>query len=119
AVGQSIAVKQSQVKELRTMPPARYTEASLLSRMEKHGLGTPATRADIIEKLLQTDTIERSRNRLIPTGKGKQLIELVVDELRSPELTAKWERELERIAQGKGDSAVFMRGIREQASKWV
>lgn len=117
--GQSLSVKQTQLKELRTLPPSRYTEASLLSRMEKYGLGTPATRADIIEKLLQTDTIERSRNRLIPTGKGKQLIELVVDELRSPELTAKWESELERIARGKGDSAGFMRGIREQAAKWV
>jgi DNA topoisomerase-3 len=101
------------------MPPARYTEASLLSKMEKHGLGTPATRADIIEKLLSTETIERTQNRLIPTGKGKQLIELVVDELRSPELTAEWERELERIALGKGDAAKFMAGIREQANRWV
>ncbi|GGG75748.1 DNA topoisomerase III [Paenibacillus radicis (ex Gao et al. 2016)] len=117
--GQTVPVKQSRVKELRTMPPARYTEASLLSKMEKHGLGTPATRADIIEKLLSTDTIERSQNRLIPTGKGKQLIELVVEELRSPDLTAQWERELERIAQGKGEPAKFMASIREQASKWV
>lgn len=119
AVSQKLPIKMSRMKELRTMPPARYTEATLLSKMEKHGLGTPATRADIIEKLLSTDTIERSQNRLIPTGKGKQLIELVVDELRSPELTAQWERELERIAQGKGDAAKFMSGIREQASKWV
>jgi DNA topoisomerase-3 len=117
--GQAVPVKQSRLKELRTMPPARYTEASLLSKMEKHGLGTPATRADIIEKLLSTETIERTQNRLIPTGKGKQLIELVVDELRSPDLTAEWERELERIALGKGDAAKFMAGIREQANKWV
>ncbi|WP_336784823.1 DNA topoisomerase III [Paenibacillus sp. MMO-177] len=117
--GQPVPVKQSRLKELRTLPPARYTEASLLSKMEKHGLGTPATRADIIEKLLSTDTIERSQNRLVPTGKGKQLIELVVDELRSPELTAKWERELELIAHGQGDAKRFMAGIREQANKWV
>ncbi|MCM3629267.1 DNA topoisomerase III [Paenibacillus glycanilyticus] len=117
--GQPVSVKQSRLKELRTLPPARYTEASLLSKMEKHGLGTPATRADIIEKLLSTETIDRSQNRLVPTGKGKQLIELVVDELRSPELTAKWERELESIAHGKGDAKQFMAGIREQASKWV
>ncbi|TCM98010.1 DNA topoisomerase-3 [Paenibacillus sp. BK033] len=117
--GQAVPVKQSRLKELRTLPPARYTEASLLSKMEKHGLGTPATRADIIEKLLSTDTIERTQNRLVPTGKGKQLIELVVDELRSPELTAKWERELELIAHGKGDAKRFMAGIREQADKWV
>ncbi|MFF2480753.1 DNA topoisomerase III [Paenibacillus sp. NPDC058071] len=119
ALGAQLPIKQSRLKELRTMPPARYTEASLLSKMEKHGLGTPATRADIIEKLLSTDTIERSQNRIIPTGKGKQLFELVVEELRSPELTAQWERELERIAQGKGDPSTFMAGIREQAGKWV
>ncbi|MBH5319227.1 DNA topoisomerase III [Paenibacillus sp. GSMTC-2017] len=118
-IGQLIPVKQTEVKELRTLPPARYTEATLLTQMEKHGLGTPATRADIIEKLIATDTIERMRNTLAPTGKGKQLIELVVDELRSPELTARWESELERIAQGKGDAEAFMRNIREQASKWV
>ncbi|ACT03451.1 DNA topoisomerase III [Paenibacillus sp. JDR-2] len=117
--GQAVQVKQSRLKELRTLPPARYTEASLLSKMEKHGLGTPATRADIIEKLLSTDTIERTQNRLVPTSKGKQLIELVVDELRSPELTAKWERELELIAHGQGDAKRFMAGIREQANKWV
>jgi len=119
AAGQSFPVKAASVKELRTLPPLRYTEATLLTRMEKHGLGTPATRADIIEKLLSTDTIERMNNRLVPTGKGKQLIELVVDELKSAELTAKWEMELERIAKGKGDPAAFMRGIRDQAMKWV
>ncbi|MFC4775599.1 DNA topoisomerase III [Paenibacillus sp. GCM10023252] len=117
--GQSIPVLQSRVKELRTQPPGRHTEASLLTRMEKHSLGTPATRADIIEKLLHSQTIERAQNRLIPTGKGKQLIELVGKELRSPELTAEWEQELERIAKGKGDAAKFMAGIREQASRWV
>lgn len=118
-LGASLALRSAKLKELRTLPPARYTEATLLTQMEKHGLGTPATRADIIEKLLSTDTIERTGSSLIPTGKGKQLIEIVVDELRSPELTAQWEKELERIAQGKGDPAAFMRGIREQAAKWV
>lgn len=119
SLGKPLPIKTSAVKELRTLPPARYTEASLLSKMEKHGLGTPATRADIIEKLLATDTIERVRSSLVPTAKGKQLIELVVEQLRSPELTAKWESELERIAKGKGDPAKFMAGIREQASLWV
>jgi len=119
SVGSAIPIKGAKLKELRTLPPKRYTEASLLSQMEKHGLGTPATRADIIEKLLSTDTIERSGHFLIPTGKGKQLIDLVTDELRSPELTAKWETELERIAKGMGNPAEFMRGIREQTIKWV
>ncbi|MFS0722871.1 DNA topoisomerase III [Paenibacillus sp. 1P07SE] len=118
-VGQELQIKSAKARELRTQPPPKYTEAALLSVMEKHALGTPATRADIIEKLLNTDTIERVRNRLVPTGKGKQLIELVVDELRSPEMTAEWERELERIARGKGDRSRFMAAIREQAAKWV
>ena len=118
-LGQPLPVKQEKVRELRTMPPARYTEATLLTRMEKHSLGTPATRADIIEKLLGTDTITRTQNKLMPTGKGKQLIELVVTELRSPDLTARWEQELERIAKGKGDPAAFMKSVREQAKKWV
>lgn len=118
-LGQSLPVKQEKVRELRTLPPARYTEATLLTRMEKHSLGTPATRADIIEKLLGTDTITRTQNKLMPTGKGKQLIELVVTELRSPDLTARWEQELERITKGKGDPAAFMKSVREQAKKWV
>lgn len=119
SLGSKISLKGVKVKEQRTQPPKRYTEAALLAQMEKYGLGTPATRADIIEKLVSTDTIERSGHVLIPTGKGKQLIELVVDDLRSPEMTAKWERELERIAQGKGDAQAFMKSIRELAAKWV
>lgn len=118
-LGQQLRVASAKARGLQTQPPPRYTESALLSAMEKHSLGTPATRADIIEKLLHTDTIERVRGRLQPTGKGKQLIELVVEELRSPELTAEWERELERIARGKGDRNRFMAGIRQQAEKWV
>ncbi|WP_141500105.1 DNA topoisomerase III [Paenibacillus luteus] len=118
-IGQTLTVKQEKVRELRTLPPAMYTEATLLTRMEKHSLGTPATRADIIEKLLGTDTITRTQNKLMPTGKGKQLIELVVNELRSPDLTAKWEQELERISKGKGDPTAFMKNVRQQAAKWV
>ncbi|GCL70221.1 DNA topoisomerase III [Paenibacillus naphthalenovorans] len=115
-----------ELKEIRlslqkqtTKPPSRYTEAALLSHMEKHNLGTPATRADIIEKLLQTDTIERRMNTLQPTGKGVQLIELVVPELRSHELTAAWEQELERISKGKGDADAFMESIRKQTQAIV
>jgi len=119
AIGQSLAVKQTRLRESKTQPPARYAEAGLLSKMEKYGLGTPATRADIIEKLLSSQTIDRQGNRLVPTGKGKQLIELAAPELRSPELTADWERELERIAKGQGDAKRFMAGIRGKAAAWV
>jgi DNA topoisomerase III len=117
--GGALRMSDVRLHEDRTKPPNRYTEAELLTLMEKHQLGTPATRADMIEKLLSSGTIDRQGNRLIPTAKGKQLIELVAEELRSPEVTARWEAELERIARGKGDPRGFMEGIRKQAEKLV
>ncbi|MBE9917479.1 DNA topoisomerase III [Paenibacillus donghaensis] len=117
--GESVKVQRVHVQSGRTLPPKRYTEASLLSLMEKHGLGTPATRADIIEKLINTDTIERQGNLLHPTGKGKQLIELVASELRTPELTARWEAELEKIARGQGKPDPFLQGIRGMSKDLV
>jgi len=113
--GEAISVKQCRLQSGRTAPPKRYTEAALLTQMEKHGLGTPATRADIIEKLVNSDTIDRQGNALHPTGKGKQLIELAPTDLRTPELTARWEAELERIAKGQGKPEPFLGGIREMA----
>lgn len=118
-IGDVLKEARCSLEKYATKPPARYTEASLLSVMEKHNLGTPATRADIIEKLLQTDTIERKMNTLQPTGKGAQLIELVAPALRSPELTARWEQELEQIAKGKGNMKTFIHGIREQTVSMV
>lgn len=115
----SVKVQRVHVQKGRTLPPKRYTEASLLSQMEKHGLGTPATRADIIEKLINSDTIERQGNLLHPTGKGKQLIELVAPELRTPELTARWEAELEKIARGQGKPEPFIEGIRQMSKELV
>lgn len=117
--GESVKVVRCVLKPGRTQPPKRYNEAALLSQMEKHGLGTPATRADIIEKLVSSDTIERQGQTLHPTGKGKQLIELVAPELRTPELTARWEAELERIAKGQGKPEPFLRGIRDMTKKLV
>jgi len=117
--GESFSVKQCKIQNGRTKPPKRYTEAALLTQMEKHGLGTPATRADIIEKLVSSDTIERQGNLLHPTGKGKQLIELAPEDLRSPNLTARWEAELERIARGQGKPELFLNGIRDMAGQLV
>ncbi|ANF95564.1 DNA topoisomerase III [Paenibacillus bovis] len=117
--GDTLMIRRTLVQNGRTMPPKRYTEAALLSQMEKHGLGTPATRADIIEKLVSSDTIERQGNHLHPTGKGTQLIELVSPELRTPELTAKWESELEKIARGQGQPGPFLQGIRQMAESLV
>ncbi|OAB36083.1 DNA topoisomerase III [Paenibacillus glacialis] len=118
-VGEKVKVQRCNVRPGRTLPPKRYTEALLLSQMEKHGLGTPATRADIIEKLVSSDTIERKGNILHPTGKGKQLIELVSQQLRTPELTAKWESELEKIARGEGSPDLFLKGIRSMSKELV
>ncbi|WAA12586.1 DNA topoisomerase III [Fervidibacillus halotolerans] len=118
-IGQTFHVQMPEVKEKLTEPPLRFTEADLLGHMEKYGLGTPATRADIIERLLETEVVERQKGRLYPTPKGKQLIDLVNDELKSPKLTAKWEEELERIARGKADPNVFLKKIRKQTEKLV
>lgn len=117
--GDKVTVRRCIVKPGRTQPPKRYTEAALLTQMEKHSLGTPATRADIIEKLVSSDTIERQGSSLHPTGKGKQLIDLVAPALRTPELTARWEGELERIAKGQGKPEPFIRGIREMTQELV
>ncbi|WP_145053234.1 DNA topoisomerase III [Paenibacillus xylanexedens] len=117
--GQSVTVQRCHVKSGRTMPPKRYSEAALLSQMEKHGLGTPATRADIIEKLVSSDTIDRQGNSMHPTGKGKQLFELAAPQLRTPELTARWEAELERIARGQGKPGPFLDSIRSMAKELV
>lgn len=112
----------------KTQPPPRYTEATLLTAMEHcgqwvedevlresikgSGLGTPATRAEIIEKLVHTSYIERHSKELVPTAKGVQLIGLVPPTLRSPELTAQWEQRLSDIAQGKARKTEFIEDIR-------
>ncbi|MTI96634.1 MAG: DNA topoisomerase III [Firmicutes bacterium] len=117
--GDKLPVRRCQLKPGQTTPPTRHTEASLLSLMEKHNLGTPATRADIIEKLLNSETIERKGSALNPTAKGMQLLDLVVSDLRSPELTARWERELENIARGTGNMEKFLTEIRQRTREIV
>lgn len=120
----------------KTNPPARYNEATLLSAMENpsgqledqtlrdvlkttSGLGTPATRADIIEKLFSTFYVERKGKELVPTSKGIQLISLVPPDLKSAGLTAKWEQELSLISKGKAKSDVFIEEMRSYAKKLV
>ncbi len=120
----------------KTKPPARHTEATLLSAMEhpgkliedqtlreamdqSHGLGTPATRAEIIEKLFNSFYMNRQGKEIIPTSKGIQLISLVPTELKSPELTAKWEQQLAEISKGRVNSQVFLKGIRGYATQLV
>ncbi|MBA4536725.1 DNA topoisomerase III [Bacillus aquiflavi] len=117
--GNTFLIKEVSQEKKLTEPPLRYTEADLLSQMEKFGLGTPATRADIIERLLSTEAVERQNGRLYPTTKGKQLIDLVNNELKSPELTSKWEKELELIARGKANPKKFIENIRKQTTYLV
>ncbi|UII56501.1 DNA topoisomerase 3 [Cytobacillus spongiae] len=117
--GKVVKVSNTSLNEKLTEPPLRYSEADVLGQMEKYGLGTPATRAEIIERLLETEVVERQNGRLYPTKKGKQLIELVNDELKSAELTAEWEKQLEEIARGKGNPQVFLKKIREKTENLV
>ncbi|MBP7022012.1 MAG: DNA topoisomerase III [Planctomycetes bacterium] len=120
---------KARLEKKKTPPPPHYTEASLLSDMEsagkfiedeelresikQGGLGTPSTRAEIIEKLISYHYMERHGKNLIPTSKGIQLIYLVPEELRSPELTAVWEQRLTNIAQGKEKDQKFLQDIRK------
>lgn len=134
--GQKLKVEFVALKPGKTSPPARYTEATLLSAMEHpsgqvsdqnlsrileetSGLGTPATRADIIEKLFSTFYVERRGKELVPTSKGMQLVELAPEELRSAALTAKWEDQLADIAKGKVRDSEFVDQMRKYATELV
>jgi DNA topoisomerase-3 len=133
--GDIVKVAGTEVKQGFTKPPPRYTEATLLDAMEhagrfiddkelrasiaRGGIGTPATRAEIIEKLLSHYYIERRGRTLFPTPRGMELLELVPGDLRSPELTARWEQRLARIAQGEERAAEFDRDIRRNATELV
>lgn len=128
--GDSLNIENVNLKKGETKPPARFTEATLLSAMENPhkyisvnkeaaktlgetgGLGTVATRADIIEKLFNSFVIEKKGKEIIPTSKGKQLIELVPADLKSPLLTAKWESQLDEIAKGKRDDHSFIKEMK-------
>ena len=116
--GQPVNGKYTSEKRL-TQPPKPLTEASLLGKMEHHQLGTPATRAEIIEKLIQTELMARSGNYLSVTPKGKQLLQLVNPSLVSPALTAKWEQELEDISTGKKQGSQFIQEIEAATKKLV
>ncbi len=128
--GSILPVSGTEVTSGRTKPPARFTEATLLSAMENPvkymessdararktlgetgGLGTVATRADIIEKLFHSFLIEKKGNEISITSKGKQLLELVPADLKKPELTAAWEMKLSDIAKGNRKKDNFIQEI--------
>jgi len=128
--GASFKIDRTTVTSGKTQPPKRFTEATLLSAMENPvkymeskdakerrtigetgGLGTVATRADIIEKLFNSFLIEKKENEIIITSKGKQLLELVPEDLKKPELTAQWEMKLSQIASGSHKADKFINEI--------
>ena len=134
--GQRLTVRRLRLTTGKTAPPARYTEATLLTAMEHpqgqvedknlqkilqetSGLGTPATRADIIEKLFSSFYIERQGKSLVPTSKGIQLVDLAPKDLRSAALTAQWEDRLARIAKGQERDRDFVAQMRQYAARLV
>ena len=137
--GDKLAVKMIAQTSGQTKPPARFTEATLLSAMENPtkymetkdkklvdtikvtgGLGTVATRADIIDKLFNSFLIEKRGGKdIYITSKGRQLLDLVPEELKSPTTTAEWEQKLELIAKGKMKKAVFINEMKEHTKEIV
>ena len=123
--GQVIDATDAVVKEGVTRPPARFTEDTLLSAMEnasaedfakiedveRAGLGTPATRASIIEKLIKSGLAERNKKQLVPTEKGVELIRVLPDALKSAKLTAEWEEQLSEVQRGTLSPSDFLSGI--------
>ncbi|MBD7915047.1 DNA topoisomerase III [Clostridium sp. Sa3CUN1] len=128
-----IKINKIEMNTGETKPPSRFNEGTLLSAMENPqkyvnvnkeaaktlnetgGLGTVATRADIIEKLFNSFVIEKRGKEIVPTSKGKQLIDLVPNELKSPLLTAKWEKKLDEISKGKHNPNDFIKEMKNYA----
>ncbi len=127
--GQRVKVAKAEALKKRTRPPARFTEATLLTAMEsagktldskqlseamkERGIGTPATRASIIETLLKREYARRDKKQLSATDKGIRLLEIVHPKVRSPAMTGEWESQLREIERGDGGFDAFMRGIEE------
>ena len=133
--GQTVQVRRMEVLEKETRPPRPYNDATLLAAMKnagreveedslaeamrQTGLGTSATRAEIIEKLIRTGYVQRERKQLRSTEKGRALIGLVAGPLRSPELTAEWEQQLKEVEEGKRPAGEFYRRIVGFIREWV
>ena len=136
--GERLHIENVSMNTGRTKPPARFTEATLLAAMENPvkylstkdkqaaktlgetgGLGTVATRADIIEKLFHSFMMEKKGNEIYLTSKAKQLLELVPEDLKKPELTADWEKKLSDISKGKLRQDRFLSDIREYTNEIV
>ena len=133
SVGDVLSVENKEVKEKFTQPPKHFTEDTLLKSMEiagndalekgveveRKGLGTPATRAGIIENLIYKGFVERDKKNLVATHKGISLVTIVADNFKSAETTAKWEMELSDIAQGKSSKEEFLEAIENDIKEAV
>ncbi len=127
--GQLFAGAAPELKEKYTQPPKPYTEDTLLSAMEtagaketaddaeRKGLGTPATRAAILEKLVQTEFVQRNGRQITPTKNGILLVSVLPDTLISAQLTAEWENQLSLISKGKSSPKEFMQGIKSMITE--
>ena len=133
SVGDILSIENKEIKEKFTQPPKHFTEDTLLKSMEiagndalekgveveRKGLGTPATRAGIIENLIFKGFVERDKKNLIATHKGISLVTIVADNFKSAETTAKWEMELSDIAQGKSSKEEFLEAIENELKEAV
>ena len=129
--GQTFNGVQTKISEHYTTPPKHFTEDSLLSAMERagsedmgddverKGLGTPATRADIIEKLVKDGFVKREKKQMIPTEDGMKLITVLPDVVKSPKLTADWENALTLVAKGEMEREDFMADIETMVSDLI
>ena len=129
--GQTFDGVQTKISEHYTTPPKHFTEDSLLSAMERagnedmsddverRGLGTPATRADIIEKLVKDGFVKREKKQIIPTEDGMKLITVLPDVVKSPKLTADWENALTLVAKGEMEREDFMADIETMVSDLI
>ena len=133
SVGDVLSIENKEIKEKFTQPPKHFTEDTLLKSMEiagndalekgveveRKGLGTPATRAGIIENLIFKGFVERDKKNLIATHKGISLVTIVEDTFKSAETTAKWEMELADIAKGKSSKEKFLKDIEGEIQEAV
>lgn len=129
--GQTFSNAQASITDHFTTPPKPYTEDTLLSAMEtagndhfdedteKKGLGTPATRAGILEKLVTSGYVNRKGKNLIPTEDGINLISVIPEHLKSPRMTAEWENTLMQIERGEVYDSTFLQGISELVSELI
>ncbi|HEL1622130.1 DNA topoisomerase 3 [Streptococcus suis] len=133
SIGDVLSIENKEIKEKYTQPPKHFTEDTLLKSMEiagndalekgveveRKGLGTPATRAGIIENLIFKGFVERDKKNLVATHKGISLVTIVSDTFKSAETTAKWEMELSDIAQGKSSKEEFLKDIENEIKEAV